>query len=106
MLNQNRYHWYENTDALPPTTALVAENTSYTSSTSDTVHRLRVGIDVSNNSVSAGELYKLQYATNTSGPWSDLGAFSSGTTWRSYNNASVTDGSTFSDTLLSTATVV
>ena len=105
VLNQNRYRWYENTDVQTPTTALAAENTSYTSSTSNTVHRLRIGVDVSNNSVASGEIYKLQFATNTGGPWTEFGRFSSSTAWRGYNNASVADGSTLSGTLLSTATV-
>ncbi|MCH7997607.1 MAG: hypothetical protein IIB11_07530 [Chloroflexi bacterium] len=36
--------------------------------------------------------FKLQYSTNTSGPWTDVGNINSSSLWRGFNNSSPTDG--------------
>ena len=103
LLVQNDYRWYQNINALQPTTALAAENTAITGPTQGAVYRIRMNLDNTGVTLAAGAVFKLQYSTSTSGPWSDLGAIGSGDTWRGYDNPSVTDGLTISAALLSSS---
>jgi len=52
----------------------------------------------------SGQAFKLQFASATSGPWIDVGATSSATVWRGYDNAGVTEESTLPSTLLASST--
>ena len=100
-LDQKNYRWYDNTDAVTPTTPKAAENTAATGVTSSDVSRIRLSIEVSDSAVAAGETFKLQFATSTSGPWTDVGGLGSGEIWRGFNNPSVSDGATLPSTVLS-----
>ncbi len=99
-LDQQDYRWYLNTDSLTPTAPLAATNTSYVSDTEGLVYRLRMNAEVSTVALPASGLqFKLQYATSTGGPWTDVGAATSSATWRGFDNPSVADGATIATLL-------
>jgi len=101
--SQNAYRWYANRDNLQPNTALAALNTPLANVVSGggVVFRLRMSVTVSGRTLLAGsQAFKLQYATSTSGPWSDVGAIGSNTIWRGYDNPTPADGAQISATLL------
>ncbi len=101
-VTQRRYRWYTNINSLTPTTPLALENTATTSATHNIVYRIRMNLEVGGTTLSAGMMsFKLQYATGTGGPWSDVGLMGSATAaWRGYNNASPSDGGTVAAGLL------
>ena len=101
VLTQQDYRWYANIDALTPTTSLAGENTLVTGATPLTVFRLRMNIDVSSIDLpTTTQAFKLQFATSTGGSWTDVGAISSVSPWRFFDNASVADGTTLTSLLL------
>ena len=102
-LVQLDYRWYQNTDAIQPTTALAAENTTTTNVTDGTVLRLRMNMEHPGTTLASGAVFTLQYGTSTSGPWTDVGGIASGATWRGADNASVTDGTEISSALISSS---
>lgn len=70
---QDTYRWYQNTDAAQPTTAYANENTSYSFSSTASPLRLRMNTLLTDKGLAASsQAFKLQYATSTSGPWSDV----------------------------------
>jgi hypothetical protein len=72
---------------------LTSENAALSSSITNTVYHLRVSVGVTGTNLLAGTRdFKLQYATNVSGPWTDVGSIDSSTIWRGYNNGSPADG--------------
>lgn len=97
-LTQDYFRWYENIDALTPSSTLAAENTSTSVPDSGTVLRLRMNIIDGNVDLPTGTEFKLQYANSTSGPWTDL---STSTSWIFFNNPSVADGQIILTTVLS-----
>jgi len=100
-LAQQDYRWYSNTDAVTPITALAAQNTAITSVNPLTVLRIRVNVEVAGADLLAGQqAFKLQFATNTGGPWTDVGAVGSGAVWRGFDNATPADGATLPSLLL------
>ena len=101
VLDQLQYRWYENTNAVQPITALAGENTVMIGSPRGTVYHLRMNIDVSAANLGTGATFKLQFATSTGGPWSDVGGLGSSAEWRGYNNPTPADGATLSSNLLS-----
>ena len=103
-LEQKTYRAYQNNDSNTPTVPLAAQDVAATGVTSSDVIRLRISIVASDSSVAAGEGFKLQHATSTGGPWTDVGGIGSGSIWRAYDNATPSDGSALPSTLLSTAT--
>lgn len=100
-LRQQKYRWYANADSVQPGSALAAEDTGYSTS-AGTILRLRLQLDVTAGEMTSGyESFKLQEATSTSGPWTDVG-----TTFAFYNNATPADGATISASLLTGTDVV
>ncbi len=111
---QNYYRWYVNANALKPTDPWpvggtdLGENTAITVSDAppkngDTI-RLRMSALVGTEPLATSTAaFKLQYGVRAtscsaiaSSSWNDVGAFSSSTAWRGFNNASVTDGTALS----------
>ena len=71
---QRDFRWYENIDALQPTNPLAGENSTATISTTTDPVRLRMNVTVSDfDLVGSSQDFKLQYATNIVGPWTDVG---------------------------------
>ena len=100
ILTQNDYRWYQNLDAVPPTTPSAAENTATTGVGSTEVLRVRMNVTNGPNNMSAGQTFKLQYSTSTAGPWTDVGPISSTEIWRGFDNSTPVDGETLSTTEL------
>lgn len=93
-LAQNAYRWYDNTNALQPSTATAAENAAITDVGSGTVKRLRLSIQGAGETAPSGLLLKLQYAQMSGAAcdgvgetFADIGAIGSGTIWRAADNA-------------------
>ena len=99
-LTQLDYRWYDNADAIQPTTALAAENTAISNVDDTDVVRLRINIANGPNNLGAGATFKLQFSTATSAGWTDVGATSSSAIWRGFDNASVADGTTITTNLI------
>jgi len=88
---QKDFRWYENTDAIQPTNPLAGENTTATISTMANPVRLRMNVTVSGLDLGvSSQDFKLQYATNTGGPWTDVGT-GEGTLVLANPNAQVAD---------------
>jgi hypothetical protein len=69
------------------------------------VYRLRVNVQSLGITLATStEAYKLQFAINTGGPWTDVGGLVSGTIWRGFDNAAVVDGTTLPSLLLTSST--
>ncbi len=100
-LTQNAYRWYDNIDALIPTSALASENTNYSTPSNGSVLRLRMnlaaGIDVA-----TGLTLKLQFSNSTSSGFADL---STSTAWIFYDNSGVADGAIITTTVLSDSNI-
>ena len=103
ILTQNDYRWYQNMDAVPPTTPLAAENTATTGVGSTEVLRVRMNVTNGPINLSAGQTFKLQYSTSTAGPWTDVGPGSSTEIWRGFDNSTPVDGETLSTTELASS---
>jgi hypothetical protein len=101
---QANYRWYTNQASSTPGAALVAMNTSTTVSTGN-AYRLRMNIRVATSSVSQLNNFELQFATSTSGPWTDVGAIGSGEIWRGYDNAATVDSTLLPTLLLTSSTI-
>ena len=97
-LTERQYRWYANEDNLTPTSALAGENIAATTPALGTAFRLRVNIRAEGLTLSAGASFRLQYATATSGPWSDVGT---STPWIFFDNPGVADGQIIVTTVLS-----
>ena len=106
VLEQLEYRWFTNADSVSPGSALAAQDTALTDAVEGTPYHLRMSIEDSVVDLAAGEVFKLQYAATTTGPWTDVGAPASGTTWRGYDNPSVADGTTLSTNQLTSATIL
>ncbi|MCE9585974.1 hypothetical protein K8R04_01480 [Candidatus Uhrbacteria bacterium] len=117
---QEDFRWYvnedaqEETDPWPPGGTDLAEDTAITASDSPPTDgdaiRVRVNVNLSGSSLSPGQAtIHLQFATGTVcssiNTWTPVGAVGSGSIWRYYDNANVTDGSTLGSTLLSSSNV-
>ncbi len=100
---QQSYRWYQNIDALDPTTPAAAENVSLQTQPAGTQARLRTNIaNAGGAALAAGAIFTLQYANATSGPWTDV---ATSTAWSFFNNPSVADGQIIVNTLLGSSTV-
>lgn len=89
-LDQSNYRWYNNTDAVQPTTAVAAENTPGTIANTTTSARLRMGLTNTVYPLMQGKPgYRLQHATATGGPWTNVSSMSTLMT----DNFTGTDGS-------------
>ena len=108
-LDQRDWRWYTNRDQVDPAAgaSLAVENTAYVATTIGLPYRLRVNVQASAQDLTAGTLaFKLQYATDKDGPWSDVGGLTSTTSaWRGYDNPSVADGATIGAQRLTTTDV-
>lgn len=75
-LVQSAYRWYDNTNALQPTTPLAAQSTAAALASTPAPVRLRASASLAARGVTASsERVRLQYATSTSGPWSTVGGW-------------------------------
>lgn len=111
-LVQSRYAWYDNINAIQPTTVRAAENTKVNIASGE-VLRLRVGIRATGEPFPSASIFKLQFADRgniatcagiPTTSFVDLGpASSSAALWVGYDNLSVADGAQISALLLSTA---
>ncbi|RME60679.1 hypothetical protein D6779_01750 [Candidatus Parcubacteria bacterium] len=101
-LSQNAYRWYENANALTPTTPLADESTATSTPVSGTVVRLRMNLRASGLPLSAGAEFKLQYSQSTSSGWADVGT---STPWTFFDNSGVADGQVIVTTVLSSSDV-
>lgn len=100
-LDQEEYRWYANADSVQPGAALANANTAHTLANNTTPVRLRLSLEVTAGALAAtSQTFDLQYATSTSGPWTDVG-----TTWLFYNNPTPADGATITTALLPNSTV-
>lgn len=105
-LTQNNFIWAANDGNLTTGGRVAAANTAISSLNGDT-HRLRMDVGVSSVNLNAGsKAFTLQYKTLGAGcsaveSWTTLGAIGSGAIWRGYDNASVSDGATLSNLLVS-----
>ena len=106
VLEQLEYRWFTNADSISPGSALAAQDTPLTDAVEGTPYHLRMSIEDSGADLNPGEVFKLQYAVTTTGPWSNLGAPASGVTWRGFNNLSEADGTTLSTNQLTSATTL
>ena len=105
-LTQTDYRWFENVDSLDPSTPLAFEHTPFSATTHGEVYRLRMSVGVDGLNLSTGsQAFKLQFSTDTGGPWTDVGSTVSATTWRFFDNPSVANGTTVGSLLLSTSNV-
>ena len=103
LLIQEHFQWFENEDALTPSSSLGAENATATVPSPGTNARLRMNIaNVGGITLAAGATFALQYANTTSGPWTDVGT---GAAWDFKTNPSVPDGSILATLLLASSTV-
>ncbi|MCH8088603.1 MAG: hypothetical protein IH955_01155 [Chloroflexi bacterium] len=92
-ITQQDYRWYGNLANADPVIVLAPENTELAGATPLSVFRIRMNLTIDGRAMPAGsQAFKLQYATSTSGPWTDVGAIGSGETWRGFNNGGVADG--------------
>ena len=107
LLSQRDFRWFSNVDGVTPVTALATENTPYTITGLAEVVRLRMSLQVDRLPITLGqEAFKLQYATDQAGPWSDVGGAASATaTWRGFDNLSPVDGAGLPSVLLSGSSV-
>lgn len=114
LFEQKDFRWYENTDAISPTTAWnsVGENQSISASDAPPVDgdvlRLRMNMGVSFAALTAGsQRFKLEYGEGSNcgsiATWQEVGQTGSSTIWRGYDNASVSGGSTTPSVVLSTS---
>ena len=104
-LAQEDYRWFANLDSTAPGSALAGENTLFTATEHVDTYRLRMNVEVANSALIAGaQSFKLQYATSTPGPWSDVGAVGSNSDWWGFDNPSPADGSLIT-TVLASSTV-
>lgn len=101
-LTQSDYRWYENVNALTPTTGLASENTAATTPVAGTVIRLRMNIKDTGVELSAGAQFKLQFSNSTSSGFADV---ATSTSWIFSDNAGVADGQTIVTTVLASSTV-
>lgn len=103
-LTQNTYRWYDNKNAIQPDNPLAAENATSTLTSTSSPIRLRINTTAGSfGQVSTStKLYTLQYALNTSGNWTNVGASTTvNAVWRFYKNSSAADGATTTSALLS-----
>ncbi len=109
-LTQNDWRWYENIDAVQPTTALANAKTSISAiNIGDTV-RLRMNLGVSKEDMSAStQSFKLQYGLGSDctvlASWSDVDSVGGTGAWAGYNNPAPADGVNLSASLLASSTV-
>ncbi len=100
VLTQDHYRWYDNVDAIQPTTSLGAEDTAITNVAVSAILRLRASLQGSSYPTATGQTFRLQYSTSTGGPWTDVGGLASGEVWRGYDNPTPADGASLSSVLL------
>ncbi|MCP6718202.1 MAG: hypothetical protein KJI70_01465, partial [Patescibacteria group bacterium] len=108
--DQTTFRFYDNADAVQPTTAKAAENTAITDVTSGDVLRIRMSVGVSSVALAtSSQAFKLQYASTTAAcaptlNWYDTGAISSSVIWRGFNNTTPVDGASITSSLLDSQT--
>jgi len=105
---QDGYRFYENTDAIQPTTALGTEDTAIVGVAQNSQIRLRVAAQVGGADLTAGALsVKLQYGQGSTcsaiATWTDVDSIAGAGIWRGYNNATPADGTTLTASLLDSA---
>ena len=116
---QNTYKWYWNKDAITPddpwpagTASDLNEGdpiTTGNAATSSSPLRIRMAVQVSTTTTAFADQFKLQYATGStcaaSLTWTDVGATSSASIWRGYDNPSVAEYTTLPSHILTVSNV-
>ena len=105
-LEQIQYRWFANANTLAPGAASAAQNATTTEVNRTDVIRLRVNVKANTTAFPASRTVKLQFATVSAGPWTDVGAIGSSVAWRGFDNTSVTDGVGASTAQLTSTTVL
>jgi hypothetical protein len=101
-LTQTHYRWYLNNSAESPT-AKATEDVAIGSVASGDVLRLRLAVSVATLDLS-GSTFKLQYATNLAGAWTDVDVSSGSGIWRYHDGLGV-DKAQVANLLLTGSTV-
>ncbi|GIW62867.1 MAG: hypothetical protein KatS3mg090_0693 [Patescibacteria group bacterium] len=109
VLDQDTFRFYENTDAVNPSTAIANENSNITDIAPGDILRLRLSLQVGRSELKTAKLkIKLQYAESddcsTAVNWFDVGSIGSSSVWRFYDNPSVSNGATITSSLLNSQT--
>ena len=105
-LDQDGFRFYENTNAIQPTTALGDEDMAIANVDNGDVLRIRLALQNSDaqNLPTGGTDLTLQYAQATdcasAGAWTDVGGIGSGQIWRGFNNAAPADETPIAASLL------
>ncbi len=107
---QTDWRWYENIDALDPSTAKAAEKTSISNVNIGDVLRLRFNLGVSGEILATNtQTFKLQFAEGSDcsvlSSWQDVGGLTDSTAWIGYNNPDPIDGASLSEKLLASSSV-
>lgn len=110
-LIQNDFRFYTNTNSQTPTDPWpsgatdLGENTAATGTNgvvSGDIFRIRLSVNA--DATESAHTFKLQYKVGATcsggGTWIDVGGLGSGEVWRGYDNATPTDDSTLSSSLL------
>lgn len=102
--SQTAYRWFANADSVQPGSALAAENTTATLPNILTIARLRMALTNNGTDLAAsGQAFKLQFATSTGGPWTDVGVAQA---WQFKNNLTPASGANITSALLSGSPVL
>ncbi len=104
-LDQTNYRFFQNADSVQPGTALGSENTVITDVASSDIVRLRMSVQVGlDNLAASAQDFKLQYGEGATcsaiGTWVDIDSAGGGGIWRGYVNATPSDGSSITGSLL------
>lgn len=108
-LEQLTYRFYENADAVQPTTPLAAENAAITGISTADLARIRMAVQVGGGTLAAGsDAYTLQFGEGATCSaivsWTDVDSASGSGIWRGYINATPADGATITSSLLNNQT--
>ena len=109
LLRQNYYQWWENRTNITPNVQLEAVNTPHTNVDPLVTVRLRMNVELTAaNMATSSESFKLQFATSTAGPWTDVGGDGSTELWRGevISGATTIDGATLPTLLLTPTSTV
>ena len=97
VLAQRDFRWYESSGQLTPDVPLAA----YSVTEAGEVLRLKISVQAYGVALRARtHAFRLQYASNQQGPWSEVGDIGSAEGWRGFDNARLPDGAPLSGHLL------
>lgn len=100
-VTQSEYRWYQNLNAVTPTTPRASENAATTTPETNAVLRLRMNLLASGLTLPSGSTFTLQFSNSTSSGFTNVGT-STGA-WIFADNAGVADGLTIPSTVLTSS---